>query len=706
MAVFDLLTDPTARGPRRVADGMVGTGTLVVIATYNERENITPLVAQILEHAPASHVLVIDDSSPDGTAAAVKQIATADDRVALVERPAKLGLGTAYLAGFNYALTRDYQRVVTMDADFSHDPKHLPAVLAAADEPGVDLVIGARYVAGGGVVGWPLHRRVLSLGANAFARTLLGIEAHDCTGAYRCYSRKLVSELELDAVISHGYSALIELLWHTQRAGYRIREVPITYVDREHGQSKVSQSEILRGLTTVLRLRLRPPTVGIQHAEPGGTVSSPKVGDVELSVIVPLVTGRESIALLLPGLRRELERLGVNYEIIVFAERTDTQTKALSAEYGVRLLDSGREYGPALQQAFAEAHGSYLMTLDADVSRVPDFIEKLWQQRLDAEIGIASRYVRGGHARMSRSRRFLSRLLNGVFSRGLSLRIRDMSSANRLYRADLVRGKDYKARGLDILQEILVRAYMDGWRVQEIPFDYAPRARGGTASRLFGFGWTYMKTLGSLWKVRNSILSADYDDRAHDSIIPLQRYWQRQRYKHITELIAGQGPVLDVGCGSSRIIGALPEGSVGVDILLRKLRYGRKFGKPLVQASGFALPFPDESFSCVLCSQVIEHVPKESPILDELVRVLAPGGRLVLGTPDYSRWEWVWIEKAYARFAPGAYADEHIAHYTYDELVRLFAARGFELEGSRYILHGELILALRKGSAPATAMVR
>jgi SAM-dependent methyltransferase len=356
-------------------------------------------------------------------------------------------------------------------------------------------------------------------------------------------------------------------------------------------------------------------------------------------------------------------------------------------------------YGPALLTAFREAGGSYFLTVDADLVGRPAFVGNLWSRRSAAEITIASRYVKGGRARMPRIRRVLSKILNVVFSRSLSLRVHDMSSANRLYRADLVRGRDYKARDFDILQEILVRAYMDGWRVQEIPFDYTPLPATDTAVRLFGFGVAYLKTLGFLWKDRNSILSADYDDRAHDSPIPLQRYWQRHRYKYVTELIAGEGPVLDVGCGSSRILGALPPGSVGVDILLRKLRYGRKFGTPMVQASGFELPFPDESFSCVLCSQVIEHVPKESPVLDELCRTLAPGGRLVLGTPDYDNWEWVWIEKLYGWFAPGAYADEHIAHYTYDELVRIFTERGFTLEASRYILQGELILAFRKGHA-------
>jgi dolichol-phosphate mannosyltransferase len=247
----------------RVPDG----GTLVVVATYNERENIEPLVTQILAHAPGTNVLVIDDSSPDGTGEIAHQMASRDHRIELLERPGKLGLGTAYLAGFHHALDHGYQRVVTMDADFSHHPRYLPAILARAADPGIDIVIGSRYVPGGGVEGWPLFRRVLSFAANTFARVMLGLRTHDNTGAYRCYSRKVVEELELDSVVSHGYSALIELIWHCQRSGYRFAEVPIIFVDRELGESKVSRSEIFRGLTTVIRLRLRPPRLTPQPAK-------------------------------------------------------------------------------------------------------------------------------------------------------------------------------------------------------------------------------------------------------------------------------------------------------------------------------------------------------------------------------------------------------------------------------------------------------
>jgi dolichol-phosphate mannosyltransferase len=237
---------------------MTGAETLVIVATFNERENIERLIEEILRHCPDCDVLVVDDNSPDGTGEIARGVAVADGRVEVLGRPRKMGLGTAYLAGFRHALDRGYQRVVTMDADFSHNPVYLPDILRRAATPGVDMVVGSRYVKGGGVVGWGVYRRLLSLGANTFARTVLGLETHDCTGAYRCYTRAVVEGLADDPVRSHGYSALIEIMWRCQQAGYRVEEVPITFADRVLGQSKVSRREIFRGGTTVLRLRFRP----------------------------------------------------------------------------------------------------------------------------------------------------------------------------------------------------------------------------------------------------------------------------------------------------------------------------------------------------------------------------------------------------------------------------------------------------------------
>jgi SAM-dependent methyltransferase len=417
----------------------------------------------------------------------------------------------------------------------------------------------------------------------------------------------------------------------------------------------------------------------------------------ELSVIIPALNEGPNLKILLPWLREVLDKLGVSYEIILVVQERDEDTVKAAEVSAARLLEQTSDgYGGALRDGFNVARGGFFLTMDADLSHRPTFVADLWRAKDGADVTIASRYVPGGSARMPRVRLVLSRVLNRVFRTGISMPIHDLSSGFRLYRAAALRQQSLSGRDFDLLEEILVRVYCDGWSVQEIPFEYSPRKHGSSTARLPRLGRAYLRAFWPLWSLRNSIESADYDDRAYDSPIPLQRYWQRRRFALATELTKGEGRVLDVGCGSSRIIGALPEGSVALDVLIRKLRYSRKFSTPLVHGSGFALPFPDGSFSCVLSSQVIEHVPKDSPMIDELCRVLAPGGRLILGTPDYDRREWVYLEKAYGKFAPGGYADEHISHYTKDELLQDFRERGFEHEATRYILRGELIMAFRR----------
>lgn len=381
-------------------------------------------------------------------------------------------------------------------------------------------------------------------------------------------------------------------------------------------------------------------------------------------------------AAFLTSLRREVDALGVPSEIVV-------------------VPNDPRGFGHELRAGLRQARGAYIITVDPDFSGPMTFLGDLWARRHDAEIIVASRYVEGSRAGMPAMRRAGSRVLNAVFRRALSLGVNDGSSAIRLYRADVVDALRLEAAGYDILQEVLVRAYADGWRVLEIPLHYRPNPAVASKADA-ALAVAYLRTFWTLWKLRNSIAAADYDYRAHDSTIWLQRYWQRSRYRHIRELIDGQGAVLDVGCGSSHIIGTLPRGSVALDVLMNKLRFARRFQVPRVRGSGFALPFADEAFPCVLCSQVIEHVPMVPSMIDELCRVLKPGGRLVLGTPDYDRWEWVWIEKAYGIAAPGGYADEHISHYTRAGLLEDFARRGYTHEATRYILRGELILAFRK----------
>ena len=418
----------------------------------------------------------------------------------------------------------------------------------------------------------------------------------------------------------------------------------------------------------------------------------------ELSIVIVQPPAVPPAAGYASGVREALDAFGHAAEIIVVAAPGELDAAAAAWPSADVSAAPAGGYGVALVHGLRRAGGDWILVLDADLHAPGPAIARLWAARDRGEIVIGSRFVEGATVREPALRHGLSRALNRVFSRGLSLGVRDLSSATRLVRRKTLAAR-YDARGFDILQELLVRAYADGWRVVEVPIEYEPERPHAAYPRALGVGADYLRRFWALWKLRNSILAADYDDRAHDSAIWLQRYWQRQRYKHITELVHGEGRVLDVGCGSSRIIGALEPGSVCLDVLRRKLRYARRFGRALVHGSGFTLPVPDASFPCVLCSQVIEHVPKESPILKELDRALAPGGRLVLGTPDYARWEWVVTEKLYGWAAPGGYADEHIGHYTREELIARYTGMGWTHEATRYILRGELILAFRKPKA-------
>lgn len=227
----------------------------VVVPTYDERENIGPLVERILQ-LPRFRVLVVDDSSPDGTAEIVAALASDEPRVDLLSRSGKLGLGTAYVAGFRRALADGAQYIFEMDADFSHDPAYLPALLAAA-ESRYDLVLGSRYVRGGGTTDWGLARQLISRGGNFYARLILGLPVMDATGGFRCYRRRVLEAIDLDAIQSNGYSFQIEMVYRSVRAGFSVGEVPITFPDRRVGRSKMSRRIVLEALLTVWKLRFQ-----------------------------------------------------------------------------------------------------------------------------------------------------------------------------------------------------------------------------------------------------------------------------------------------------------------------------------------------------------------------------------------------------------------------------------------------------------------
>lgn len=232
---------------------------LVIIPTYNEATNLPQILPLVLAQDDRIDVLVVDDNSPDGTGRLADEIAANEPRVHVMHRDGKQGLGRAYRAGFRWALERDYEYVFEMDSDFSHDPKHLPEFLVAAED--ADLVLGSRYLDGRvTVVNWPMPRLVLSYSANIYARVVTGLKVCDATGGFKCFRRRVLEAIDLDAVHSNGYAFQIEMSLRAARRGFRIKEIPIVFVDRSEGESKMSGAIIREAVWMVWRLRLKALT--------------------------------------------------------------------------------------------------------------------------------------------------------------------------------------------------------------------------------------------------------------------------------------------------------------------------------------------------------------------------------------------------------------------------------------------------------------
>lgn len=223
--------------------------TLVIIPTYNERENIEPIVRRILAAVGCAHVLIVDDASPDGTGALADDLAAADERVHVLHRSAKAGLGAAYIAGFDWGRSSGFDVLVEMDADGSHAPEQLPVLLQALT--GADVVLGARWVPGGSVVNWPWPRELISRTGNLYTRLALGIGLRDATGGYRAYRRKVLEDIDYTAVASQGYCFQVDMAWRSLQAGFRVVEVPITFADRARGESKMSATIVREALWRV-----------------------------------------------------------------------------------------------------------------------------------------------------------------------------------------------------------------------------------------------------------------------------------------------------------------------------------------------------------------------------------------------------------------------------------------------------------------------
>ncbi|MHB8573261.1 MAG: methyltransferase domain-containing protein [Candidatus Dormibacteria bacterium] len=323
----------------------------------------------------------------------------------------------------------------------------------------------------------------------------------------------------------------------------------------------------------------------------------------------------------------------------------------------------------------------------------------LYDARLPVEAAAALRAAHTEHCatilvRFGQTHGDLEARANRALAHALTLPVSDLFGGAGLFPHGVLARLDRLRRHPEAVAEAVVRAAAEGFELAGLTWSGPPGRRSRGAAAL---GPGAVSAYWRMWRLRNSIFSADYDARAHDSWIPPQRYWQRRRHRLITAMVP-PGRTLDVGCGSSRILSDLPD-ATGVDILFRKLRFSKRRRRPVVQASVFALPFPDASFDNVVCSEVIEHVPASGPALPELVRVLRPGGTLVVGTPDYGRWRWRATEWLYGRLVPGGYADEHITHYTASSLRRALERLGCEVDRLDYVGGGEMIYRARRAQA-------
>jgi len=388
---------------------------------------------------------------------------------------------------------------------------------------------------------------------------------------------------------------------------------------------------------------------------------------LDLAIVLPCLNEADNLRGLLPRIKETLCHIPATTAIYVIDGGSHDDTVSVARDLGAEVLQQrGNGYGGAIKTAFEDIEANYLLTMDADFSHHPAFIRCLYERRSEAEIIIASRYAPQGHAEMAWTRKILSGILNSVFRNVLDMKALDLSSGFRLYHRKAIARLNLEYETYAVLQEILVKAYCQGYRVKEEPFHYLPRRHGSTHARLIKFGIAYLRALHSLWLLRNSPSSADYETRAFYSWNPLERYRQRQRYRIVLENIGDKRRVLDIGCGASQTLNAAPQ-SVGVDVLRKKLRFMRRPARALINATATALPFADAAFEIIIASRVLEELPDMDAALREFNRCLDREGVLLIGMEEKSR--------------------------AFQEKI---SANGFEILESRQVCGKEVVMKMRK----------
>lgn len=436
--------------------------------------------------------------------------------------------------------------------------------------------------------------------------------------------------------------------------------------------------------------------ISLETARASNAERNPAMPAPQVSVVLAAWNEGANIGPLIDRIQTTLKELALTFEIIVVDGGSKDETWAEAEKRGARCLLQRRiGYGGAVREGFSAARGDYVLTMDCDLSHPPELFKELWAARQTADVLVGSRFVLGGASKAPPLRKLLSEILNFIFSSLLRVPIKDSSSGYRLYSRKVLKPDAYTRENFNVLQEVLVKAYADGFSVRELPLHYEERATGESHVSLARFAMSYLPTLYRLWLLRNSTESADYDAQAYNSRHFLQRYWQRRRYALLEQFSQGEGLLADIGCGSGAFIMHRPD-AVAVDLAFHKLRFLKPTNPKRIRAEAECLPFRSGSFSRAVVSQVLQYISPKSNVFEELNRVTKMGGTVVISVPDSGRIEWKIIGWLYHRLLPNVYGAEERATFSRHELMDQFAESGFRVLRYRYICGAELVMQLTK----------
>jgi dolichol-phosphate mannosyltransferase len=448
---------------------------------------------------------------------------------------------------------------------------------------------------------------------------------------------------------------------------------------------------------TVTRAALTGGGISLTTIAPLGAHYGMSQSAPTLSVVLPTLNEGLNIGPLIERLQKTTAALGLTSEILVVDGGSKDQTWQEAEKRGARCLLQRRPgYASALLEGLIATRGAYVLTLDSDLSHPPELLTQLWGAREEADIIVGSRFAPGGSSEAPAIRHLLSRILNSIFSVGLSIPVKDISSGYRLYKREALNLQDYHPENFSVLQELLIRAYAGGYSVKEIPLHYGERASGESHVSVLRFAVSYVPTFYRLWKLRNSLSTADYEYRSFSSRHPLQRYWIRKRVALIRELLGEPKRVLDIGSGSSRLATTVP-GLVAIDSEPQKVRFLTNRGVHARVADAEHLPFPESSFDYVVLSEVLPYVSNVERAITEAHRVLSKNGIAIVCVPDSSCVAWRFFGALY-RFLPNVRASQHEKPTTFSRssIAKLFTDAGFRPLSYRYICSAELVIAFQK----------